>query len=97
MTEGEVAEMLGEMPIVDDELGPFAADVVAVVLARRDARAWSTMIELRSAVTDAWVRAGATVRAKAALRTLLTTEDPNLDGWDQYEDIWHIAVTYDAG
>ena len=96
VAEGEVTEMLASIPVVDDDLEPFAADVVAVALARRDAGSWSTMIELRSTVAETWIRAGATVRAKVALDTLLMTEDPSLDGWAQYEDIWHLAVTHDA-
>ena len=95
MFDDQAMAIAAAVGVVDDDLGPFSPDVIAVALARLDGDTWSAMVELRESVNDPALRAGATIRAKEAIRTLLITEDPTAAGWNAVDEhTWYLGITY---
>jgi hypothetical protein len=94
MTEDEVNEIIGGAYTTDGELSMLPAKVIAVAIARVTNQVWNVQIDFRSGLSPQ-ERAIALRKAQRGLFTLLTTEDPTIDGWQWNNDhhFWHAGVS----
>jgi hypothetical protein len=94
MTEDEVNAIIAGAYLADGDLSALPSNVIAVAIARLTNQVWNAQIDFRTGLSPQ-ERAIALQKAQHGLRTLLTTEDPTIDGWQWNDDqhFWHAGVS----